>query len=344
LNEVKPSNCRCVELNPTCETPHAGSVEEVREQMTNYQSLSNDRLLELMYTEEDRLPRAAVDEFLRRGEEMVELLGEIAEDRNEWQYPECDQWAAVHATFILGAGGSEKAVPSLLKALRFASAYDNDLVSDELPAIFGKIGRPAMDGLRYIALDKTSDWDPRAVALSGLEAVAVNHPKFEDEVAAVLGGIFKNATEDPRVRAIAALGLLNLVRAEYKDQLIAYAREEAGLLPGDAVEFVDFDEDEVARAFALGRQETSEAVRDWLAFYSDEQIRERQERRRKEFGSDEFDDAEGDKAYGEGASSRGTFMLEHAKIGRNEPCPCGSGKKFKKCCLGQEKDDLDVPF
>jgi tetratricopeptide (TPR) repeat protein len=22
-----------------------------------------------------------------------------------------------------------------------------------------------------------------------------------------------------------------------------------------------------------------------------------------------------------------------AKIGRNEPCPCGSGKKYKKCCL-----------
>lgn len=24
-----------------------------------------------------------------------------------------------------------------------------------------------------------------------------------------------------------------------------------------------------------------------------------------------------------------------AKIGRNEPCPCGSGKKYKKCCLGK---------
>jgi preprotein translocase subunit SecA len=22
------------------------------------------------------------------------------------------------------------------------------------------------------------------------------------------------------------------------------------------------------------------------------------------------------------------------KVGRNEPCPCGSGKKFKKCCAG----------
>ena len=23
----------------------------------------------------------------------------------------------------------------------------------------------------------------------------------------------------------------------------------------------------------------------------------------------------------------------HLKIGRNDPCPCGSGKKYKKCCL-----------
>lgn len=26
------------------------------------------------------------------------------------------------------------------------------------------------------------------------------------------------------------------------------------------------------------------------------------------------------------------------KIGRNEPCPCGSGKKFKKCCLNKSQD------
>jgi uncharacterized protein YecA (UPF0149 family) len=22
----------------------------------------------------------------------------------------------------------------------------------------------------------------------------------------------------------------------------------------------------------------------------------------------------------------------HAKVGRNDDCPCGSGKKYKKCC------------
>ena len=27
-----------------------------------------------------------------------------------------------------------------------------------------------------------------------------------------------------------------------------------------------------------------------------------------------------------------TFVREQPKVGRNDPCPCGSGKKFKKCC------------
>ena len=27
-----------------------------------------------------------------------------------------------------------------------------------------------------------------------------------------------------------------------------------------------------------------------------------------------------------------------AKIGRNEPCPCGSGKKYKRCCEGKESE------
>ena len=24
-----------------------------------------------------------------------------------------------------------------------------------------------------------------------------------------------------------------------------------------------------------------------------------------------------------------------SKVGRNDPCPCGSGKKYKKCCLSK---------
>jgi len=28
-------------------------------------------------------------------------------------------------------------------------------------------------------------------------------------------------------------------------------------------------------------------------------------------------------------------LRDKPKIGRNDPCPCGSGKKFKQCCLGK---------
>src|SRR6266704_852102 len=27
--------------------------------------------------------------------------------------------------------------------------------------------------------------------------------------------------------------------------------------------------------------------------------------------------------------------------GRNDPCPCGSGKKYKKCCLGKDREALE---
>lgn len=29
-----------------------------------------------------------------------------------------------------------------------------------------------------------------------------------------------------------------------------------------------------------------------------------------------------------------TYHRNVPKIGRNDPCLCGSGKKYKKCCLG----------
>ena len=32
------------------------------------------------------------------------------------------------------------------------------------------------------------------------------------------------------------------------------------------------------------------------------------------------------------ALSRKTIRLQAPKLGRNERCPCGSGKKYKKCC------------
>ena len=32
----------------------------------------------------------------------------------------------------------------------------------------------------------------------------------------------------------------------------------------------------------------------------------------------------------------GTVLQKGEKVGRNDPCPCGSGKKYKKCCGANE--------
>jgi preprotein translocase subunit SecA len=31
------------------------------------------------------------------------------------------------------------------------------------------------------------------------------------------------------------------------------------------------------------------------------------------------------------------IVVNEAKVGRNDPCPCGSGKKYKKCCAVTEE-------
>ena len=42
--------------------------------------------------------------------------------------------------------------------------------------------------------------------------------------------------------------------------------------------------------------------------------------------------------------SKGSGHARGRKIGRNEPCPCGSGKKHKKCCLGKEQGSGGGPL
>jgi uncharacterized protein YecA (UPF0149 family) len=32
------------------------------------------------------------------------------------------------------------------------------------------------------------------------------------------------------------------------------------------------------------------------------------------------------------------------KVGRNDSCPCGSGKKFKNCCMNKKNWDELVPI
>jgi hypothetical protein len=66
-------------------------------------------------------------------------------------------------------------------------------------------------------------------------------------------------------------------------------------------------------------------------------------------GDDDFDDDAmadtdlDDELLDEQDDEVSTTFRRTQRIGRNDPCPCGSGKKFKKCCYGkmQVTDETD---
>lgn len=41
--------------------------------------------------------------------------------------------------------------------------------------------------------------------------------------------------------------------------------------------------------------------------------------------------------YDEGIVVPRTMVRVSPKVGRNDPCPCGSGRKYKKCCYGKAR-------
>lgn len=49
------------------------------------------------------------------------------------------------------------------------------------------------------------------------------------------------------------------------------------------------------------------------------------------YGNLQFEEDE-DYGYDDDIEVQKPFVREKIKIGRNDPCPCGSGKKYKKCC------------
>lgn len=52
----------------------------------------------------------------------------------------------------------------------------------------------------------------------------------------------------------------------------------------------------------------------------------------KPLAIDEMRTVQMSRNLGDSLPNMANITSQKQKVGRNEPCPCGSGKKFKKCC------------
>lgn len=275
--------------------------------------MSDEQLMGLLFTEGDRLERDVVDEVLRRGG-LVERLSRIVNDPFNWNEPLPAWWAVSHAVYILGAVGSVETVLPLLRSIRYAEACENDWVTEDLPSIFGKVGLPALEGLRSIASDRTSGWLSRTIALEGLAAITIGHPETSHSVFPLIHRIFIDETEEVALRQMAGHILLDFLRSEYRSELTSFGREERNLLDRDAAYKAAFTDDEVAQEFDRGEPDLGRYTRDWLGFYGLDAIAARQKR---------WEEEQRDRAEAP------------AQLSPHELCPFAAEGKKKKCCLGK---------
>jgi preprotein translocase subunit SecA len=94
------------------------------------------------------------------------------------------------------------------------------------------------------------------------------------------------------------------------------ARPMLPFAPEDEEE-IEAEEEELVAASAEQRRAAQTAVEDFT--------RNIQRKKDKEMAELQF-------AGGSGTATEQKQAISQKKAGRNDPCPCGSGKKYKKCC------------
>ena len=304
-----------------------------------YDQLTDEALFDLLFTEEDRLPRDAVNEFVARGTRMVERLADLTTDSEAWQAELPAFWAPIHATYILGAIGGAGIVPALICAMEHAYAQDCDWITGEIPSIMGRLGAAARSPLTVILNDRSRSPYLRSAAAEALAATTLSETSDSEAIFGLIGARLADPTEDEDLRDLAGIILLDFHRSEYKDILLAFAREqESTHRRTPSLSPLGFSETDVVEAFAKTTPSLRQYTRDWLAFYSPSAIAQRQARWAEEElarGQDELmveDLLDDDLAD---IIPQVPVIRSEPKIGRNDPCPCGSGNKYKKCCLNK---------
>jgi hypothetical protein len=144
----------------------------------------------------------------------------------------------------------------------------------------------------------------------------------------ILRGRAGSVLEEPLIRRLVAVStLMNLPL----DALEPW-RERAAESSEEALEELLGRLTEDGRLPSAWEAEIDELEREYPFSLGDEDDDELDEYDDDESAEDELD---WDDEFGDEVQK--PIVRSGAKVGRNDPCPCGSGKKFKKCCMNKPK-------
>ncbi len=266
---------------------------------------------------------------------------------------------------LLGEWREKSAYRPLAALLRLPPDDVNDVLGDAITETSHRVVASVFEGdpapLYAVISDPKADEFVRAAMCKALVIVTLRGELARDEAAAFLracAGELRPKREcyvwEGWQCAIAMLGLVELV------PLVRQAFER-GFISDDWSNLADFEED-------LERTVTGQPRTGW---YCDNEfepfgdtIEELSWSGYAAGGGEEGEVETEGEPDGDGqvvwrSFEQGPAVNPYRDVGRNDPCPCGSGKKFKKCCLGKvearEREqaaaarlraevDLDAPF
>jgi hypothetical protein len=277
--------------------------------------MDEEELFALVIACNDELPLGVVQECAKRTDAMVPVLRRHLEDEANWadDVDEGNRWALLHSVHILGLIPGKASAEALLVAFSRINLDENSDLPDWLsscwPALCQNKTEHTTAPLRKIAEYRALNWYARGQAVDCVlaEAYATGSAELEqaiDWLAAMCG----DDTEDEEFRVIAGHNLLDFPRERHRPIMEALvALQEPDSLVANAFTLEDID-----AGFDKGDDPEWLRVGDPWRFYHPDEIQRRQERWLEE-----------------------DLQIDYTKIGRNEPCPCGSGKKYKKCCINR---------
>jgi hypothetical protein len=212
-------------------------------------------------------------------------------------------WAPVHAWRALGQLRAEASVQPLLALLKMRE--DDDAVDLEIPVVFGMIGPAAIPPIAGFVSDRANPTRAVAMALSGLREIATRNPDCRGECIDILvRRLGPHSEVDAAINGFAVSALIDMHAVESIDAIReAFRRNDVELSIAGDVEDVEIE-------LGLRNKRATPAPRytilpaDWAPSLRSDRL---------------IPDIHGPSGP--------------RKIGRNEQCPCGSGKKYKKCCL-----------
>lgn len=218
-------------------------------------------------------------------------------------------WVPLYAWRILGQLRSKAAIEPLISILDILS--DDDWAFSEVPVVMGMIGEPAIAPLLSYLREHEHDEFARVIASDGIVEIAKQHPALRDEVIIELREYLAVATSvDFNLNGLLVCGLIDLKAVEAIDEIRSvFEKEYVDItIPGD-LEDVEI---------ALGLRDKRETPK---PYYGHPGMRDL----RHLLDTEDLDVFDAQKSE--------TFVRDATKIGRNDPCICGSGKKYKRCCL-----------